>query len=141
MPGVQFPFSTLSEDDRLSGISAQIGEALMFAFCPSKSLPTSGTLFRISFCACSCLLLMSLCHDQQRRVRASHACSRLAVLICFFAKVESRAHFRRRCSLFSHDSDAATLISCWLRRCTCYSIASARLPLSLFLACLLSIAT
>jgi hypothetical protein len=82
MPGVQFPFSSLSEEERLTGISGQIGEALMISSCSRHSIP------RLLFCFSYAI---SLCRAQRTHVPASRACSRLAELICFSAKVESRA--------------------------------------------------
>jgi hypothetical protein len=70
MPGVQFPFSTATEDERLAAISNQIGK------CP----PTCFLLLQF--------LDACLSVGQPKHAPASAACSRKAVLTSSFAKAE-----------------------------------------------------
>jgi hypothetical protein len=70
MPGVQFPFSTATEDERLAAISNQIGK------CP----PTCFLLLQF--------LDACLSVGQPKHAPASAACSRKAVPTSSFAKAE-----------------------------------------------------
>ena len=73
MPGVQFPFSTATEDERLAAISNQIGKCAPDVFSPAA------------------FLIACLSVGQPKHAPASAACSRKAVLTSSFAKAELRA--------------------------------------------------
>jgi hypothetical protein len=77
MPGVQFPFSTATEDERLAAIYNQIGNVPVDIFSPAAVF---GFL---------------LSRRQPKRALASAACSPPVALISTFAKVELRAQYIR----------------------------------------------